>query len=217
MWAKKYFNSNISPRWTFGLFVDQGFMFRSLGFVLSDLNIWQEQFKKWKCSIRISSTWQKFHYSHTHFHICGQSSASKNLALSCPISIFDWINSKVKIQYRNGFNLPNPAQLHLEFSRSSSDSSESDCWWDDVQHWDSRGALSWLDFPIDLGTALKNWESMQWFLPISLARSCALVADSEVSKSGSLTSNEVILRGGFEFNLKMFKTFYLSYVTAWVV
>ena len=41
----------------------------------------------------------------------------------------------------------------------------------------------------------------------SLVRSCARVADLKASKSGSSTSIEVILRGGFEFNLKMFKTF----------
>ena len=44
-------------------------------------------------------------------------------------------------------------------------------------------------------------------LPNSLPRSCAQVADSKASGSGSLTSIEVILRGGFKFDLNMFKTF----------
>ena len=44
-------------------------------------------------------------------------------------------------------------------------------------------------------------------LPNSLGRSCALVADSKASKSGLLTSIEVVLCVGFGFNLKMFKTF----------
>ena len=40
----------------------------------------------------------------------------------------------------------------VDFSWSSSDSSKSDCLWDYVQHWDYRGALLWLDIPIDSGT-----------------------------------------------------------------
>ena len=67
----------------------------------------------------------------------------------------------------------------------------------------------WLDIPIDSGTGAfdRSLGINVSILPYALARSCARVADSKASKSGSLTSIEVVLRGGFEFNLKMFKTF----------
>ena len=41
-------------------------------------------------------------------------------------------------------------------------------------------------------------------LPNSLSRSCARVADSKASKTGSSTSIGVILCGGFELDLKTF-------------
>ena len=85
----------------------------------------------------------------------------------------------------------------MDFSRSSGDSSESDCCWDDAQHWDSRGAaFSWLRFSIDSGTGAfgRRLGIHASIFPFSLARSCARVADSTASKSGSLTSIEVILR-----------------------
>ena len=44
-------------------------------------------------------------------------------------------------------------------------------------------------------------------LPDSLAPSCARAEDLKKSKSESLTSNEVILSGGFEFNSKIFQMF----------
>ena len=67
----------------------------------------------------------------------------------------------------------------------------------------------WLDFPIDSGTGAsgRRLGINASILPNSLARSCARVADSKASKLGSLASIEVILRGGFEFNLKMLETF----------
>ena len=69
----------------------------------------------------------------------------------------------------------------------------------DVQHWDSSGAFLWLDFPIASGTGVFGWRLgiNASILPNYLARSCAQVADSKASKSGSLTSIEVILHGGF--------------------
>ena len=74
-------------------------------------------------------------------------------------------------------------------------------------------AFSWLDFLIDSGTGAfgRRLGINASILPNSLAQSCARVADSKTSTSGSLTSIEVILpqflRGGFEFNLEMFETF----------
>ena len=72
--------------------------------------------------------------------------------------------------------------------------------------------MSWLDIPIASGTGAfgRRLGINALILPNSVAQSCAGVADSKASKSGSSTSIEVILSfsvGGFEFNFKMFKTF----------
>ena len=78
----------------------------------------------------------------------------------------------------------NPWKIHsVDFSRSSGDSTESDCLWDDVQHWDSHGAfkLLWLDIPIDSGTGAfgQRLGRNASILPNFLARNCPWEADSK--------------------------------------
>ena len=97
----------------------------------------------------------------------------------------------------------------MDFSRSSGDSSESDCLWDDEQHWDSHRALLWLEFLIASGTGAlgRSLGINAAILPYSLAWSCVWVAYIKASKSVPCLTINLHWNGGFEFNFKMFKTF----------